>query len=57
MVLDPDRVVLERQRGVEMLVIVIRVGAVVRMTVVLAKQVVADGVLGSQAGSFALPER
>ena len=57
MVLDPDRIVLERQRGVEMLVIVIRVGAVVRMAVVLAEQVVPDGVLGSQAGSFALPER
>jgi hypothetical protein len=57
MVLDPDRIVLERQRGVEMLVIVIRVGAVVRMAVVLAEPVVPDSVLGSQAGSFALPDR
>jgi hypothetical protein len=55
MVLDPDRVVLERRVGVELLVVVVRVGAVVRMAVVLAEQVIADGVLGSQAGSLALP--
>src|SRR5581483_704531 len=49
MVLDPDRVLLERQRLVEVLVVVVGIRPLVRMAVLLAEEVVGDGVLGAHS--------